>query len=138
MKYGCGCVVTTGLFHNLPMLFPADPAVMLQCCKFGKGFVTAGSTCSDMVERVLDGGGHVGDVPGFGSRFGFSFQVESLRVAGITCSDMVSASSMAAAMSVMFQGFTKMAPAPSDCAAPANSDSTSTPGTETAKPGGVH
>lgn len=44
-----------------------------------------------------------------------------------TCSDMVRASSMAAAMSVMFQGFTRIAPAPKLWAAPANSDSTSTP-----------
>lgn len=34
---------------------------------------------------------------------------------------------MAAARSVMFHGLTKMAPAPSDCAAPANSLNTSTP-----------
>jgi hypothetical protein len=34
---------------------------------------------------------------------------------------------MAAAMSVMFQGLTSIAPAPSDCAAPANSLSTNTP-----------
>ncbi len=44
-----------------------------------------------------------------------------------TWSLMVRASSIAAAMSVMFQGFTRIAPAPNDCAAPANSLSTSTP-----------
>ena len=45
----------------------------------------------------------------------------------LTWSLMVRASSMAAAMSVIFQGLTRMAPAPSDCAAPANSLNTSTP-----------
>ena len=49
------------------------------------------------------------------------------RGGGRAWSHMVSASSMAAAMSVMFQGFTRMAPAPSDCAAPANSLRMSTP-----------
>ena len=53
---------------------------------------------------------------------------------GRAWSDMVSASSMAAAMSVMFQGLTRMAPAPSDCAAPANSLRMSTPARPHARP----
>jgi hypothetical protein len=40
---------------------------------------------------------------------------------------MVRECSIAAARSVMFQGLTRMAPAPSDWAAPANSLSTNTP-----------
>eukprot|EP00959_Pyramimonas_sp_CCMP1952_P157136 3285940-Pyramimonas_sp.AAC.1 len=44
-----------------------------------------------------------------------------------SASPIVSASSMAAARSDTFHGLTKMAPAPRLCAAPANSDSTSTP-----------
>ena len=54
------------------------------------------------------------------SKIGWTLQV-------LAWSLMVRASSMAAAMSVMFQGLTRIAPAPRDCAAPANSLSTSTP-----------
>ena len=44
-----------------------------------------------------------------------------------SASGMVRASSSAAAMSFTFHGLTNKAPAPSDCAAPANSDNTNTP-----------
>lgn len=46
---------------------------------------------------------------------------------GVSTHLIVRALRMAAAMSLMFQGFTKIAPAPSDCAAPANSLKMSTP-----------